>query len=99
MNGTTAPEVIGDIARTARDAGGRALIVGGVCPRCHPHGASERLSAQCSRQRRVIDKVDIEVFGIAEERLPSLLAPFGRVEAVGNSFPVYKLSVRGRQRR
>jgi tRNA nucleotidyltransferase (CCA-adding enzyme) len=37
--------------------------------------------------------IDIEVFGIAEDRLPSLLAPFGRVEAVGSSFPVYKVVV------
>jgi len=31
------------------------------------------------------------VFGIAADRLPALLAQFGRVEAVGQSFPVYKV--------
>jgi tRNA nucleotidyltransferase (CCA-adding enzyme) len=35
--------------------------------------------------------LDIEVFGIGEDVLPSLLAPFGRVQAVGQSFPVFKL--------
>ena len=35
--------------------------------------------------------LDVEIFGIAQERLPALLAAFGRVEAVGQSFPVYKL--------
>jgi tRNA nucleotidyltransferase (CCA-adding enzyme) len=34
--------------------------------------------------------IDMEVFGIDGERLPGLLATFGRVEAVGQSFPVYK---------
>jgi len=33
----------------------------------------------------------MEVFGIASEKLPELLASFGRVEAVGQSFPVYKV--------
>ena len=33
----------------------------------------------------------MEVFGIASEKLPELLAAFGRVEAVGQSFPVYKV--------
>src|SRR6185436_3253287 len=36
---------------------------------------------------------DFEVFGIAEDRLPSLLGQLGRVEAVGSSFPVFKLRV------
>ena len=33
----------------------------------------------------------MEVFGIPNATLPGLLAPFGRVEAVGQSFPVYKV--------
>ena len=33
----------------------------------------------------------MEVFGIPGEKLPGLLAAFGRVEAVGQSFPVYKV--------
>ena len=34
---------------------------------------------------------DLEVFGIPASDLPSLLAPFGRVEPIGQSFPVYKI--------
>jgi tRNA nucleotidyltransferase (CCA-adding enzyme) len=33
----------------------------------------------------------MEIFGIAEDRLAGLLASFGGVEPVGNSFPVYKV--------
>jgi len=65
------------IAVAVRDAGGRALVVGGwVRDRVRGHPSKD---------------IDLEVFGIAEERLPSLLALFGRVEPVGQSFPVYKL--------
>jgi tRNA nucleotidyltransferase (CCA-adding enzyme) len=33
----------------------------------------------------------MEVFGIPAGELPSLLEPFGRVEPIGQSFPVYKI--------
>ena len=79
MNGTTAPAVVYDIARAVRDAGGRALVVGGF--------VRDSLLGQHD-----VD-IDFEVFGIREDRLPSLLAQLGRVEAVGASFPVYKLRV------
>jgi tRNA nucleotidyltransferase (CCA-adding enzyme) len=65
------------IASAVRAAGGRALIVGGW--------VRDRLRGHLSKD------LDLEVFGIAQERLPALLAPFGRVEAVGQSFPVYKV--------
>jgi tRNA nucleotidyltransferase (CCA-adding enzyme) len=65
------------IARAAADAGGRALVVGGW--------VRDRLRGRPSKD------IDIEVFGIAQNRLPLLLAPLGRVEPVGQSFPVYKL--------
>ena len=35
--------------------------------------------------------LDLEVFGIPQEDLPALLTSFGRLEAVGQSFPVYKV--------
>jgi tRNA nucleotidyltransferase (CCA-adding enzyme) len=35
--------------------------------------------------------IDLEVFGVDAERLRSVLAPFGRVEGVGESFQVYKV--------
>jgi tRNA nucleotidyltransferase (CCA-adding enzyme) len=77
VDSTTPDAVARDIAAAVRDAGGRALIVGGW--------VRDRLRGHPSKD------VDLEVFGIAQERLPSLLAPFGRVEPVGQSFPVYKV--------
>jgi tRNA nucleotidyltransferase (CCA-adding enzyme) len=65
------------IAASAHDAGGRALVVGGW--------VRDRLLGQPSKD------LDIEIFGIDQDRLPTLLMPFGRVEAVGQSFPVYKV--------
>ncbi len=71
------------IAAAARDAGGRALIVGGY--------VRDRLmrgdAASGARPN-----IDIEVFGIAADRLRALLDAFGRVEAVGESFQVYKIA-------
>src|SRR5438093_6835875 len=65
------------VAETASRAGGRALVVGGW--------VRDRLRGRPSKD------IDIEVFGIAQDRLSALLAPLGRVEPVGQSFPVYKL--------
>src|SRR5258706_6453240 len=66
-----------DIALAVRDAGGRALIVGGW--------VRDRLMGIRSTN------VDLEVFGLAGDRLRELLESFGRVEAVGESFQVYKI--------
>ena len=66
-----------DICRAVRDAGGRALIVGGW--------VRDRLMAHASKD------VDIEVFGVAAERLRDLLGVFGSVNTVGESFTVYKV--------
>ena len=65
------------IARAVRDRGGRALVVGGW--------VRDRLLGRESKD------LDLEVFGVPQEALTELLAPFGRVEAVGQSFPVYKV--------
>jgi tRNA nucleotidyltransferase (CCA-adding enzyme) len=65
------------IAAAVRDAGGRALIVGGW--------VRDALMGIASTN------VDVEVFGIAPDGLRTLLESFGRVEAVGESFQVYKL--------
>ena len=70
-------DAVRDIAVAVRDAGGRALIVGGW--------VRDRLRGHPSKD------LDVEVFGISQERLPELLARFGRVEPVGQSFPVYKV--------
>ncbi len=65
------------VARAVRDAGGRALIVGGW--------VRDRILGHASKD------VDLEVYGVPAERLRALLEQFGRVEAVGESFRVYKV--------
>ena len=65
------------IARAVRDAGGRALLVGGW--------VRDRLLDRPSKD------LDLEVYGVAAERLRQLLSPFGHVNAVGASFAVYKV--------
>jgi tRNA nucleotidyltransferase (CCA-adding enzyme) len=65
------------IAERVRDAGGRALVVGGW-PR-------DRLLGIASKD------VDLEVFGVDVVRLRALLESIGRVEAVGESFQVFKI--------
>jgi tRNA nucleotidyltransferase (CCA-adding enzyme) len=66
-----------DIARRVNADGGRALIVGGW--------VRDRLLQRDSKD------IDIEVFGVAAERLRLLLDEFGRVETVGESFQVFKV--------
>ena len=65
------------IAERVAAEGGRALCVGGY--------VRDRLLGLES------DELDVEVFGIAQERLPVLLSEFGRVEPIGQAFPVYKI--------
>jgi len=66
------------IAESVRDQGGRALIVGGW--------VRDRLLKVASTN------LDIEVFGLPADQLRTLLESFGRVEAVGASFQVYKVA-------
>jgi tRNA nucleotidyltransferase (CCA-adding enzyme) len=65
------------LARAARDAGGRALIVGGW--------TRDRLMGRESKD------IDVEVFGVPDQTLRQLLESLGRVETVGESFQVYKV--------
>jgi tRNA nucleotidyltransferase (CCA-adding enzyme) len=66
------------IAEAVRAAGGRALVVGGW--------VRDRLLGRASKD------VDIEVFGLAGDRLHGVLDGLGRVEPVGASFPVFKVA-------
>ena len=66
-----------EIALAVRDAGGRALIVGGW--------VRDRLLGLTSKD------IDLEVFGIPADRLRALLGHFGPVETIGESFTVYKV--------
>ncbi|MCM3880351.1 MAG: hypothetical protein ND807_09605 [Vicinamibacterales bacterium] len=65
------------IAKAVRARGGRALVVGGW--------VRDRLLGLTSKD------VDLEIFGIPATDLPALLQPFGKVEPIGQSFPVYKI--------
>ena len=65
------------VARAVRDAGGRALIVGGW--------VRDRILGLDA------EDIDIEVYGLAPARLREVLAALGRVDAVGESFTVYKV--------
>ena len=65
------------IAGAVHDAGGRALLVGGV--------VRDGLLGRASKD------YDLEVFGIPADRLRLLLERFGRVDVVGESFTVFKI--------
>lgn len=74
---TAVPALALDIARAVREAGGRALVVGGwVRDRALGREAKD---------------LDIEVFGVPAAGLRALLERLGRVDAVGESFTVYKI--------
>ena len=66
-----------EIAKAVRDAGGRAVVVGG-CVRDHLLGVRSK-------------DVDIEVFGLGVQRLEALLAGFGKVYTVGRAFGVFRV--------
>ena len=65
------------IVRAVREAGGRALFVGGQ--------VRDRLLGRSSAD------LDVEVFGLALKELESVLAAFGRVRNVGRSFGVIRI--------
>jgi tRNA nucleotidyltransferase (CCA-adding enzyme) len=65
------------LASALRQAGGRALIVGGW--------VRDRLLGLTSKN------VDLEVFGLPADRVRAVLEAAGRVETVGASFQVFKL--------
>jgi tRNA nucleotidyltransferase (CCA-adding enzyme) len=72
------PSVVREIAQAVSERGGRALIVGGW--------VRDRLLRQPSKD------VDLEVFGLDGDALRTALERFGRVNAVGESFTVYKVA-------
>ena len=65
------------IAERARQAGGRALFVGGW--------VRDRLLGRDSKD------IDLEIYGIEADRLLALLGEIGTVNTVGESFTVYKV--------
>lgn len=71
------PEKVIALSKAVRDAGGRALLVGG-CVR-------DELMGQQPKDW------DLEVYGIEAARLRSILDQYGPVNVVGEAFTVYKL--------
>ena len=80
------------VARSVRDAGGRALIVGGwvrddLLDRASNGSASAGRAAKDGEGR----DIDVEVFGLSADRLRAVLSTLGPVNSVGASFAVFKL--------
>jgi tRNA nucleotidyltransferase (CCA-adding enzyme) len=71
------PQKVLDLAQAVRQAGGRALLDGG-CVRDGLMGVQPK-------------DWDLEIYGIAPERLREVLDRFGPVNVVGEAFTVYKL--------
>ncbi|NIV75650.1 MAG: HD domain-containing protein [Gammaproteobacteria bacterium] len=65
------------VCRAVRDAGGRALLVGG--------GVRDRLMGVASKD------YDLEVYGLPAELVEALLKRLGQLNTVGVSFTVYKV--------
>src|SRR5882672_2041305 len=76
------PQVLA-LASAVRDAGGRALLVGGW--------ARELVSLRLKGSPRLppAEELDFEVYGLSAETLLPLLQRFGEVNLVGESFAVY----------
>ena len=72
------PDVVTRLATAVKTAGGRAVIVGGW--------VRDDLLGRPGKD------FDIEVFGVDAERLRRIVETFGRVDAVGESFTVYKVA-------
>lgn len=71
------PQRVLSLAQAVRDAGGRALLVGG-CVRDPLMGREPK-------------DWDVELYGVEPARLRELLDQFGDVNVVGEAFTVYKL--------
>lgn len=78
MNGTSPLDLAVTVAGRVREAGGRALIVGGWV-------RDRLMGADCK-------DVDIEVFGLDAAALKRVLERIAPVNAVGESFTVYKVA-------
>lgn len=67
------------VARAVREAGGRALVVGGW------------VRDSLLRVASADEDVDLEVYGLSADALRAVLARLGKVNSVGASFAVFKL--------
>ena len=73
------PSKITKLAEIIRKNGGRAMLVGG-CVRDELMGITPK-------------DFDVEIYGIAPETLRKILESFGKVDAVGEAFTVYKIGL------
>src|SRR5947207_10852471 len=71
------PETVFRLAEAIRDAGGRAMLVGG-CVRDELMGRQPK-------------DWDVEIYGIDPARLRKMLDRFGPIDVVGEAFTVYKI--------
>ena len=71
------PEKITKLAEAVKENGGRAMLVGG-CVRDELMNIAPK-------------DFDLEIYGIEPPKLREILDSFGRVDAVGEAFTVYKL--------
>ena len=71
------PEKIIKLAETVKQNGGRAMLVGG-CVRDELMGIEPK-------------DWDLEIYGIEPKKLREILDNFGKVDAVGEAFTVYKI--------
>jgi tRNA nucleotidyltransferase (CCA-adding enzyme) len=71
------PSIVRELARAVEGAGGRLVVVGGWI--------RDQLLGRASKD------LDLEVFGLAPERIDALLAGFGSSGRVGRQFPVWRL--------
>ncbi len=72
------PAGLRQLAQAVRDAGGQAYLVGGA--------------VRDAILGLPVKDFDVEVYGLAPDRLAALLARLGSVDAVGQAFAVYKLA-------
>ena len=72
------PPALDAALERVRKAGGRPFVVGGA--------------VRDAVLGRPLKDFDIEVFGLAQERLQEVLGSLGRIDVVGEAFTVYKLS-------
>lgn len=87
-------KVVKEICEAVKQEGGRAFLVGGLVRNL----LIARLLGDELTEKAARD-FDLEVYSLEAYRLKALLQRFGRVNEVGESFSVYKLSFgRGRER-
>ncbi len=90
ISGAPAPPALLDMARGIRAAGGRAFVVGGWVRDLVRARIEDPAAAPPP-----VREFDLEVYGVEPGDLRRVLESFGRVNLVGESFAVYKVTPPG----